>query len=441
MADVERTNLSVRTERAALAAVETAQRHFEEEPLVELESLARTAGARVVGRIVQNRAAPDPATYLGSGKAQELKELVDSVGADVIIVDGDLAPAQVRNLEELCRVKVIDRTELILDIFATRAKSAQAKLQVELAQLEYSLPRLKAMWKHLERLEGGIGSRGPGEQQLEVDRRLVRKRISMLREKLKAIEGRTARQLRSRNEFLSVGLVGYTNAGKSTLMNALTNADAFVENRLFATLDTKTRLWELDGTRRAFLSDTVGFIRRLPHHLVASFHATLAEARQADLLLHVVDVSHPDVLHQVDSVEEVLEEAECAGRPSILVMNKCDLAGSTTYRVILQSRHPDSVLVSARTGEGLDALCRRVADFVDARSTHARISWPAGDGRVFPFLSQHAIVLDHGFEDAREYANVLAQPSVLGRIPKMFKDLSFEEGFDVGREEEPLPDD
>jgi len=441
MADLQRTDLSVRTERAVLAAVETASRHFEEEPLVELGSLARTAGARVVGRIVQNRAAPDPATYLGSGKAQELKELVGAVDADVVIVDGDLAPAQVRNLEELCRVKVIDRTELILDIFATRAKSAQAKLQVELAQLEYSLPRLKAMWRHLERLEGGIGSRGPGEQQLEVDRRLVRKRISMLRDKLKGIESRTARQVQSRNEFLSVGLVGYTNAGKSTLMNALTDAGVFVENRLFATLDTRTRLWELDGTRKLFLSDTVGFIRKLPHDLVASFHATLAEARQADLLLHVVDVSHPDVLHQVDSVQEVLEEVECAGIPMIVVMNKCDLADSATHRVILQSRHADSVLVSARTGEGLDALRRRVADFVDARSTRARMSWPAGDGRVFPFLNEHAIVLDHGFEDAREYARILAQPSVLGRMPKMFKDLSFEDGFAVDREEELLLDD
>jgi len=441
MADLERTDLSVRTERAVLAAVETANSHFEEAPLVELGSLARTAGARVVGRIVQNRSAPDGATYLGSGKAHQLKELVGAVDADVIIVDGDLAPAQVRNLEELCRVKVIDRTELILDIFATRAKSAQAKLQVELAQLEYSLPRLKAMWKHLERLEGGIGSRGPGEQQLEVDRRLVRKRISMLRDKLKGIESRTARQVQSRNEFLSVGLVGYTNAGKSTLMNALTDAGAFVENRLFATLDTRTRLWELDGTRKVFLSDTVGFIRQLPHDLVASFHATLAEARQADLLLHVVDVSHPDVLHQVDSVEEVLDETECSGRPYIVVMNKCDLADSTTHRVILQSRYADSVLVSARTGEGLDALRRRIADFVDARSTHARMSWPAGDGRVFPFLNEHAIVLDHGFQDVREYAKVLAQPSVLGRMPKMFKGLSFEEGLVVGREEELLLDD
>ena len=441
MPDLQRTDLSVRTERAVLATVETAYNHFEEKPLVELTSLARTAGARVVGRIVQNRATPHPATYVGSGKAQELKELVDAVDADVVIVDGDLSPAQVRNLEELCRIKVIDRTELILDIFATRARSAQAKLQVELAQLEYSLPRLKAMWKHLERLEGGIGSRGPGEQQLEVDRRLVRKRISMLREKLKGIESRTARQVQSRNEFLTVSLVGYTNAGKSTLMNALTNAGVFVENRLFATLDTKTRLWEVDGARRVFLSDTVGFIRNLPHGLVASFHATLAEARQADLLLHVVDVSHPDVLNQINSVEKVLDEAECAGRPFMIVMNKCDLADSATHRVILQSRHADSVLVSACTGEGLDALCRRVADVVDARSTHAQISWPAADGRVFPFLSQHAIVLDHGFQDAREFARILAQPSVLGRMPKMFKDLTFEEGSAVDREEELLLDD
>ena len=390
--------------------------------------------------MVQHRRTPNPAYYVGRGKAEALRELVGSVDADVVICDGDLSPGQVRKLEELTRVKVIDRTELILDIFATRARSSQARLQVELAQLEYSFPRLKAMWRHLERIEGGIGTRGPGEQQLEMDRRLVRRRISTLRAKLREIEARTERQVDDRTDFVTASLVGYTNAGKSTLMNAATGPGAFVEDRLFATLDTRTRLWDLGRGRRVFLSDTVGFIRNLPHRLVASFHATLAEARRADVLLHVVDVSHPDVLHQVESVDAVLEEIGCGGRRCITVLNKCDLLESETDRVILQGRAADSVLISAKTGRGMDALCGRLAQLVDEQSVRARLQWDAGDGRVFPFMAAHATVLDHAYEGSTETATVMALPRVLGQVGKRFGNVTFLEGFDPRAADEALLD-
>ncbi|MFH0965017.1 MAG: GTPase HflX [Planctomycetota bacterium] len=429
MAELERQELSVRAERAVLVALETRDIRFEREPLQELASLASTAGAEVVGRMAQRRPAPDTTFYIGRGKAEELRDLVRALDADVVIFDADLKPAQVRQLEELTQIKVIDRTELILDIFATRARTTQAKLQVELAQLEYAFPRLRAMWKHLERIEGGIGARGPGEQQLESDRRIVRKRIESLRKSLLRIEDRTEREIRHRSEFLTISIVGYTNAGKSTLMNALTDAGAFVEDRLFATLDTRTRLWEIARGRRAFLSDTVGFIRDLPHHLVASFHATLAEAREAHLLLHVADVSHSDVLQQVESVEAVLREMGCQDKPRVTVLNKCDIVRGHEGRVILDGKLPETVLVSARTGAGLEELRERVAGFVDSRSERSRISWAAGDGRILPYLSEHATILEHGYSDSTEFARVQALPAVLGKLHKLFEGVRFEEGY------------
>ena len=261
-------------------------------PLEELEGLAEAAGTRVVGKLTQRREAPDATTYLGKGKVEELAALAHAEMADVIIFDNDLSPGQTRNLEKATGLKVLDRTELILDIFASRAQTHEARLAVELAQLEYPMPRLKRMWTHLSRQgQGGVGLRGPGEKQLEVDRRLAEKRISDLRKQLRAIEHRRQREVAARRTQMTVSLVGYTNAGKSTLLNALTGADVFTKDLLFATLDTRTRRWQLPGWGPVLLSDTVGFIRDLPHHLIASFQATLEEARQANLLLHVADAS------------------------------------------------------------------------------------------------------------------------------------------------------
>ena len=272
---------------------------FDSDPLDELQGLAETAGAVVVGGLTQRLEKPNIATYLGKGKVVELERLIEFHAADVVIFDNDLSPGQVRNLEQGLKVKVLDRTELILDIFATHAQTYESRLAVELAQLEYSLPRLKRMWTHLSRLKMGVGMRGPGEKQLEVDRRLVEKRIHDLKQELGKIEKRKEREVRGRRGTMTVSLVGYTNAGKSTLMNALTEAEVLAQDKLFATLDTRTRRWHLPNWGPVLLSDTVGFIRDLPHRLIASFKATLEETHQADLLLHVADASNPAVGDQI----------------------------------------------------------------------------------------------------------------------------------------------
>jgi GTP-binding protein HflX len=291
----------------------------DDDPLDELHGLATTAGVRVAGGLTQRREAPDAGTFLGKGKTEELKQCVDRAGADVVLFDNDLSPAQTRNLERALGVKVLDRTELILDIFATHARTYEARLAVELAQLEYSLPRLKRMWTHLSRLSMGVGMRGPGEKQLEVDRRLVERRIHDLRTELKEVERRKERMVASRRGYMTVSLVGYTNAGKSTLMNALTDAGVEAVDKLFATLDTRTRKWQLPSWGPVLLSDTVGFIRNLPHRLIASFKATLEEARQADLLLHVADASNPAVCNQISAVYSVLADLGIDAKETIRV--------------------------------------------------------------------------------------------------------------------------
>jgi GTP-binding protein HflX len=324
--------------------------------LEELALLTDTAGAEVKDTIVQRRGAVSSATFIGRGKVDELRAAASEQEADLVVFNDDLSPPQVRNLERQLDCKVVDRSELILDIFARRARTRASKLQVELAQLQYQLPRLTGMWKHLERQAGGIGTRGPGETQLEVDRRRVRERISTLRRQLDVVERERATQRRRRQREFRVALVGYTNAGKSTLFNALTRADVFVENRLFATLDATTRKMVSPNRTVALLTDTVGFIRKLPHHLVASFHSTLAEAIEADLLLHVVDVADPDHDRQVRAVEGVLDELLTEPRPTTLIFNKIDLLDDPDVVRGLLVQHPDSLAVSARTGEALDAL-------------------------------------------------------------------------------------
>src|SRR5262249_25975181 len=340
-----------------------------------------------------------PATYIGRGKLAELQEQAQATDADVIIFDNDLSPGQVRNLEKATSIKVLDRSELILDIFATRARSVEARLQVELAQLEYSLPRLRQMWTHLSRITGGIGLRGPGETQLEEDRRLVDQRIRDLRGRLAEVQARKEREVRSRNEEHTVSLVGYTNAGKSTLMNRLTGAGVYVEDKLFSTLDTRTRQWHLKDWGRVLLSDTVGFIRELPHHLVASFKATLEETRQARLLLHVVDASSKVAEEQILAVKRVLQEIGCADKPTLLVLNKIDRLSDRSYLDVLMKHHRRAVAVSAATGQGLDDLREAVQVALSADFADAEVVTSSGNGRVLAYLGAHAEIYRQQYQD------------------------------------------
>jgi GTP-binding protein HflX len=400
--DAPRDDLTVRLERAFLVSVALPERPWVgDDPLEELEGLATTAGARVVGGICQRRQTAHPGTYIGEGKLQELKQEVQAADADVILFDNDLSPAQIRSLEKATGIKVLDRSELILDIFATRARSVEARLQVELAQLEYALPRLRQMWTHLGRITGGIGTRGPGETQLEEDRRLVGKRIRDLKARLVEVQGRKEREVQSRSEEHTISLVGYTNAGKSTLMNALTGAQVYVEDKLFSTLDTRTRQWHIKDWGRVLLSDTVGFIRDLPHHLIASFKATLEETRQAQLLLHVVDASNEQAEEQIRSVQSVLEEIECKDKPTILVLNKIDRIEDISLLHVLEARHPHAVSVSAFTREGIEELQEAVVEALSACYTHAIVETDAGNGRVLAYLAAHAEIEKQEFHDNR----------------------------------------
>jgi GTP-binding protein HflX len=400
--DTPRDELTVHLERAFLVSVALPDRPWVgSDPLDELRGLATTAGATVVGGLCQKRLKVNPASYIGKGKLQELQERVQAADADVVIFDNDLSPGQIRNLEKATKVKVLDRSELILDIFATRARSHEARLQVELAQLEYALPRLRQMWTHLGRIEGGIGTRGPGETQLEEDRRLVDQRIRDLKARLVEVQARKEREVRSRSEEHTVSLVGYTNAGKSTLMNALTGAGVYVEDQLFSTLDTRTRQWHLKDWGRVLLSDTVGFIRDLPHHLIASFKATLEEARQARLLLHVVDASNEQAEEQIKAVNGVLKELGCADKPALLVLNKVDRVADPSLVQVLQQQHPRAVAVSAVRRQGLDALREAVIEMLGADFAHAAVETDAGNGKVLAYLAAHAEIYRQEYRDGQ----------------------------------------
>jgi len=337
-----------------------------EDSINELSELASTAGAEVIAKLVQKRGKPDPAYYIGKGKAEELALLAITIHADLVIFDDELSPAQQRNLERLLKIKVIDRTWLILDIFASRAASKEGKIQVELAQLCYLLPRLVGKGTALSRLGGGIGTRGPGETKLEVDRRRIRRRISVLQKELDEIAKRRGlqRSNRSKSGLPLVSIVGYTNAGKSTLFNALTDSEVFVEDKLFATLDPTIRRCYLPSGDFMLLADTVGFIRKLPHDLVAAFRATLEEATYSDLLLHVVDASHPGKDDHLEAVKEVLGTLGVADRPIITVLNKIDLIPGTLERERILLEHPGAIPVSAETREGLDELLKTISEML-----------------------------------------------------------------------------
>jgi len=353
-----------------------------EDELAELRELARTAGVEPVAELVQRRPRPDPRTFVGKGKLEELRGAYGDASAEVLLVDDELSPVQQRRLENELSARVVDRTQLILDIFAQHAASAEGKLQVELAQLEYNLPRMRGMWQHLERLGGGVGTRGPGETQLETDRRLARRRVALLRERLRRLsqQRETRRKERSRAEAPTVALAGYTNVGKSTLLNALTGAGVRVDDRLFETLDPTTRGFDHDG-RRYLVTDTVGFIRRLPHQLVEGFAATLEETLVADLVIHVADASAADerLDEMTAAVEAVLAEIDADDLPVELVLNKID-AVDPLRRRRLASRFPGALQVSARTGEGLDALRERIASHFAQRFQPVRLLVPYEEG-------------------------------------------------------------
>ncbi len=352
------------------------------EELAEIRELARTAGVEPVGDLVQIRARPDPRTYVGKGKLEELKAVYGASGAESLLIDDELEPSQQRRLEDLLQARVVDRTQLILDIFAQHARSAEGKLQVELAQLEYNLPRMRGMWQHLERLGGGVGTRGPGESQLETDRRLARGRVSQLKGRLRELRKQrdTRRKARRRSETPTIALAGYTNVGKSTLLNALTGADAAVDDRLFETLDPTTRWFDYNG-RRYLVTDTVGFIRRLPHQLVEGFAATLEETLVADLVLHVADASVAERLleDQLRAVNAVLDDIGASELPVELVLNKIDAVDSL-HRRRLSNRFPEALQISARTGEGLDDLRARMAERFADRFELVELLVPYSEG-------------------------------------------------------------
>ena len=405
-----RETLRVRKERAILVAAIPRGRS-DGDDLAELTALAKSAGAVVVDRFQQKIRTINPARYIGKGKAEQLKGRVKKFRADVVIFDNDLSPRQIRELEEIIEVKVLDRSELILDIFATRAKTRQAKLQVELAQLEYTYPRLARMWSHLDSVAGagggttagavgGIGTRGPGEQQLEIDRRLVNKRITELKRELVNIDNRRVREINRREGLFKICLVGYTNAGKSMILNALTNAQVLVEDRLFATLDTRTRKWMLGGGAEVLLSDTVGFVKSLPHQLVASFKATLEEAINADLLLHIVDVSNPDALQQIESVNQVLAEIGCGEAPTLEVFNKVDIVKKIGELEMLQTLFPDAVCISAKTGFGLEQLNEAVLARYKGAELLLRVASSQSNGKVQSFLRAYGRILKEQYSDS-----------------------------------------
>jgi GTP-binding protein HflX len=368
-------------ERGLVLAV-LAQGVDADDEIGEFEELARTAGVRPVARVLQHRQMPDPRTYVGKGKIDELKSEYGGVKAEVLLVDDELSPSQQRLLENTLDARVVDRTQLILDIFAQHATSAEGKLQVELAQLEYNLPRMRGMWKHLERLGGGVGTRGPGESQLESDRRQARRRVTLLKERLEELSKQrdVRRKERRRTNTPTVALAGYTNVGKSTLLNALTDAEVSVRNRLFETLDPTTRGFEHEG-RKYLVTDTVGFVRRLPHELVEGFAATLEETLVADLILHVVDASAPDerLVEMIGAVNGVLHDIGADELPIELVLNKVDAADDARRRA-LSNRYPEALQVSALAGEGLDALRTRIADRFADLFEPVRLLLPYKDG-------------------------------------------------------------
>ena len=399
-------DVAAKPERAVLVGVDRGRKDWPlDESLSELERLSDTAGLEVASAVTQRLDKPNPRTFIGPGKAEEVADLIRDQRGSVVVFDDDLTPSQQANLEKLIpETKVLDRTALILDIFALHATSREGKLQVELAQLEYVLPRLKGMWGHLEaeRLGGGRGARfGAGESQLETDRRLTRRRIAEVKRDLRGVsaERDLQRKRRSRSGVYRVSLVGYTNAGKSTLLNRLTDARTLVADMLFATLDSTTRRMDLPEGKEITLTDTVGFIHKLPHGLVEAFKSTLDEVREADLLLQVTDASHPQLEAHMQAVREVLSEIDAAGQPYVLVFNKADLL-TATERAVLETRHPRAVFVSAVSGEGMDALIERIGEEAARGSISMTVLVPYTRGDLVQLAHERGQILSERHTEA-----------------------------------------
>lgn len=397
-------SMAVATEKAVLVGVLLPNDGLDpHDPLGEMRALADTAGAEVVDELMQKRSKPDSATYLGKGKLQELKEMVKFHEAQVVLFENDLSPSQIAKVEEHVEAKVLDRSELILDIFAARAQTAEARLQVELAQLEYTYPRLRAMWSHLERIVGGsptgIGTRGPGEQQLEIDRRIVQRKKAQLKREIAEVQARKTREVAARNvDYFTVGLVGYTNAGKSTFFNAVTEGGAYADDKLFATLSTRTRRWKLGDGDEVMLSDTVGFVRNLPHHLVASFKATLEEAVHADLLLIIIDAADPNARRMYETVSEVLNDIGAKDNPRLVVLNKTDKLENNAELLMLTREVPGSIAASAVTGVGVDKVVEAVREASRGRSRVLEMTVPHSDGKTLNYLETRAVILKRNYD-------------------------------------------
>ena len=379
------------------------------DPLQEISGLVEAAGAKVVGGLTQRLTKINPRTAFGRGKVSEILDLAKANDATLVVVDHDLSPGQGRNLEKDLGMRVVDRTELILDIFATRAQTNQAKLQVELAQMEYVKTRLKRMWTHLERTEGAVGSRGPGETQLETDRRLVGAKVTSLKRKLKEIENRRHREAVAREYPYTVSLVGYTNSGKSSMLKKLTSADVYIADQLFATLDTRVRYWTLQDTRKVVLADTVGFVRDLPHNLVASFHATLEETINADLLIHLCDASDPDLALNIEAVNEVLQQLDAINIPSLLVLNKWDKVDEQ-LAIELRHKYPEALYASVHDGFGIDNLDSMVAALVDDWSLHLEVEVPATEGKLLAEFNHHAMIVREHYDESHWVAHISLAP-------------------------------
>lgn len=408
-------------ERALLVALNTKDIDSEivEEHLSELQELASTAGAETIMKIVQSKYSPDPAFYIGKGKAEELAVIVENSQIDLVIFDDDLSPTQVRNLERILNRKIIDRSGLILDIFASRAKSRESKTQVELAQLQYMLTRLTRAWTHLSKQYGGIGTKGPGETQIETDRRIIRNRISHLKENLKKIESQRFTQRQGRKDFLKVCLVGYTNVGKSTLFNRLTDAEVLAEDKLFATLDSTTRLLNVDKNKSILLSDTVGFIRKLPANLIASFKSTLDEVRDADVILHIIDISDSYFEDHIKVVEETLKELGSDKKTIVKVFNKIDILNNKDKIGYIKNNYKNSIIVSAEKGINIKTLVDKLVEMNENTFVEENVDLNLEDSKTAAKIHSLAEVLDTKYDDSKIHIKYKTNRHNSEKIKKM----------------------